>query len=178
MNVIIFQKLDRDFIYKDAFYNFNRYQIVKRCWRKQNNQWILVDNPFIEDWGTDEKRNIISELVSCISNNGMVWGAICDDKIIGFASVSAIFFGENSDYVEMPVIQVSAEYRHQGVGRKLFELICNNARLIGARKIYISAHSSEESQAFYRAIGCVDAVEINTTIAENEPFDCQMEYVL
>ena len=178
MNAIIFQKLDTDFLRKDALDNFNRYQIIKRCWRKQGEEWVLTDNPFIEDWDTDQKRNVVSELTSCISNNGVVLGAICDNKIIGFASVSPALFGKNSEYIELPLIQVSAEYRHKGIGRKLFELIADNARLLGAKKIYISAHSSEESQAFYRSVGCVDAVEINKTIAENEPFDCQMEYVL
>lgn len=50
--------------------------------------------------------------------------------------------------------------------------------MIGAEKIYISSHSSKESQAAYRSLGCVDAVKINKEIAENEPFDIQMEYCL
>ena len=44
--------------------------------------------------------------------------------------------------------------------------------------LYISAHPSKESQAAYRSLGCVEAEEINKAIAENEPFDIQMEYVL
>lgn len=51
-------------------------------------------------------------------------------------------------------------------------------RSMGAGKIYISAHASEDSQAFYKAVGCVEAKEINQAIAENEPYDCQMEYVI
>ncbi|MCC5464644.1 hypothetical protein [Pelosinus baikalensis] len=39
---------------------------------------------------------------------------------------------------------------------------------MGARKIYISAHSSEESQAFYKVIGCVEAVEINKQLLDAE----------
>lgn len=178
MNKIIFQKLDKELLHKDALDNFNRRQIVKRCWRKQNKEWILIDNPYIEDWDMEKKRNVTSELLSCISNNSVVYGAFSNNKIVGFASVSASFFGKCLDYVEMPIIQVSAEYRNRGIGRKLFELIVNHARLMGAKKIYISAHSSEESQAFYKKMDCVNAVEINITIAENEPFDCQMEYIL
>ena len=76
------------------------------------------------------------------------------------------------------MMQVSTEYRNKGIGKQLFKLIADSARQLGAKKIYISAHSSEESQAFYRAVGSVDAVEINQVIARNDPFDCQMEYVL
>ncbi len=38
--------------------------------------------------------------------------------------------------------------------------------------------SSKESQAAYRKFGCIEATEINQVIAENEPYDVQMEFVL
>ena len=44
--------------------------------------------------------------------------------------------------------------------------------------LYISAHSSKESQAAYRALGCSFAEEINEELAAVEPFDVQMEYRL
>lgn len=43
---------------------------------------------------------------------------------------------------------------------------------------HISAHSSKESQAAYKALGCVHAEEIIPWIADEEPFDGQLEYVL
>jgi hypothetical protein len=50
--------------------------------------------------------------------------------------------------------------------------------LAGAEKLYISAHSSKESQAAYRALGCTPAEEVNEGLAAAEPFDVQMEYRL
>ena len=52
------------------------------------------------------------------------------------------------------------------------------AKQSGADKMYISAHSSKESQAAYKALGCVHAIEINRKLAEEEPCDVQLEYVL
>ena len=52
------------------------------------------------------------------------------------------------------------------------------ARQLGADKLYISAHSSKESQAAYRALGCAPAEEVNEKLAAVEPFDVQMEYKL
>ena len=46
------------------------------------------------------------------------------------------------------------------------------------KKLYIFAHSSKESQAAYKALGCVPAEEIIPWIADEEPFDVQLEYVL
>lgn len=59
-----------------------------------------------------------------------------------------------------------------------FYQACEEARRLGADKLYISAHSSKESQATYKALGCVHAKEINPKLAEEEPCDVQLEYVL
>lgn len=45
-----------------------------------------------------------------------------------------------------------------------------------ADRLHISTHSSKESQAAYRALGCTHAEEINQSLAEKEPFDVQLEY--
>ena len=57
-------------------------------------------------------------------------------------------------------------------------MACEEARLLGADKLYISAHSSKESQAAYRAFGCTPAEEINANLVAEEPFDVQLEYRL
>lgn len=66
----------------------------------------------------------------------------------------------------------------QGIGRLLVSAICDAARVLGAEKLYISAHSSKESQAAYRALGCIHAQEIDAAHAAAEPCDVQMEFDL
>ena len=39
-------------------------------------------------------------------------------------------------------------------------MACEEARRLGADKLYISAHSSKESQAAYRALGCPNGIQI------------------
>lgn len=60
----------------------------------------------------------------------------------------------------------------------LFSLACDSAKQLGAKKMYISAHSSEESKAFYNAMGCVEALEYNHKLVDDEPCDCQLEFTL
>lgn len=48
----------------------------------------------------------------------------------------------------------------------------------GGQKLYISAHSAVESQAFYRKMGCVEAEEYDPAHTAAEPCDCQLEYLL
>jgi len=73
---------------------------------------------------------------------------------------------------------VSEDMRRGGIGKALFLAAAEWARKQGAKKLYISAHSAVESQAFYRAMGCVEAAEYHQKHVEAEPFDCQLEYVL
>ena len=75
-------------------------------------------------------------------------------------------------------MQVSYEYRHKGIGKNLFELCIKKAKEVGIEKIYISAHSSEETQNFYLSVGCVDTEEIDKELFEKEPFDRDMKYII
>ncbi len=64
------------------------------------------------------------------------------------------------------------------IGKKLFSIMCEEAKEKGAKKLYISAHSSEETQGFYKTLGCVEAKEYNSKLVAEEPCDCQLEYSL
>jgi N-acetylglutamate synthase-like GNAT family acetyltransferase len=68
--------------------------------------------------------------------------------------------------------------RDKGIGKVLFQMASNWAREKGAKKLYISANSSVETQGFYRSLGCVEAMEYNQAHVDREPYDCQLEYVL
>jgi N-acetylglutamate synthase-like GNAT family acetyltransferase len=85
-------------------------------------------------------------------------------------------FGTKKQYIQLENLHVSFNYRHRGIGKKLFELCIEKTKKIGIGKIYISANTSEETQKFYLSIGCKDAMEINRKLAEEEPYDRQMEY--
>ena len=162
----------------EIFSKFNRYHDVKRCWRKENGKWILKDIAFIEQWDDDKKAEKMKNLSHCISQGGVAIGSFVDSYLIGYANISEGLFGSNNEYVNMDNLHVSYELRNKGIGKTLFREICEEARKMGAKKLYISSQSSEETQAFYKSVGCVEAVEINSKLFEEEPFDCHLEYLL
>jgi len=98
--------------------------------------------------------------------------------LLGYITVGTEKIGTEKQYVQLVTFQISKPYRGMGVGRRLFEKAADVAKECGAKKLYISAHSSKESQAAYKALGCVYATEIIPAIADEEPFDVQLEYVL
>lgn len=175
---IIYQEINIDTINLDLFSNFNRYQEVKKCWRKEDGQWVIKDIAFIEQWGSNEFSYLVKCLTNTINTGGCVFGAFIDHKLVGFASIENKFFGSHKEYLQLSSIHTSYESRGLGIGKKLFYLICQKAIKLGAKKLYISAHSSQESQAFYKSVGCVEATEYNAKLVQEEPCDCQLEYNL
>jgi len=160
--------------------DFNRYQKVTRCWRFENDKFVLKDVPFTEHWNDDLKREVVAvDFTNCLKDGGVVWGVFDkDNKLIAFACLLANFFGSTGQYLQLSQFHVSCECRGKGVGKQLFGHVTQKAMNLGAKKLYISAHSSEETCNFYQNLGCVDAMEINKEIAELEPYDRQLEFLL
>ncbi|SKC81944.1 GNAT family N-acetyltransferase [Maledivibacter halophilus] len=178
MKTIDYKELKKTEIDITLFASFNRYQDVKKCWRKENGEWILKAIAFTEQWGSDEYEILVKCLQNTIKTGGTVFGAFYNDVLVGFASIENQFFGSQKEYLQLSSIHISYENRDMGIGKKLFSLACKKAKEIGAQKLYISTHSSEESQAFYKAMGCVEAMEYNDKLVAEEPCDCQLEYCL
>lgn len=177
LGTIIYRELKEIEIDESLFQNFNRYQEVKKCWRKENGKWILKDIPFTDQWGFEEYKILIKCLQNTIKTGGVVFGAF-NNVMVGFASLESQFFGSQNEYLQLSSIHTSYGNRGTGIGKKLFSFICEKAKDMGAQKLYISAHSSQESQSFYKAMGCIEAIEYNDKLVAEEPSDCQLEYRL
>jgi GNAT superfamily N-acetyltransferase len=156
--------------------HFIRRQEVKKTWRKINNEWVLIDNPFVADWDEDFRKQLIAEdFPQAINSGGAVFAAFYDGKLIAFFAVDGNLCGSLKQYAWLVLAHVSADFRHLGAGRKLFTLSAEFARTIGAKKMYISANSSEETQAFYRAVGCAETEEIIPELFEAEPVHLEFD---
>lgn len=175
---ISYRKLEEPQITSQLFQTFRRHQNVTHCWRKENGKWLLKDISFIEEWSDAEYSFLVKCLKNTACTGGYVFGAFEAERLVGFVSVENNLFGSKKQYVQLSCIHVSEESRGKGIGKELFFLACEAGRMLKAEKLYISAHSSKESQAFYHAVNCVESLEYNQEISQSEPYDCQLEKVL
>lgn len=173
-----YRKLFRDEISRELFRDFVRHQNVTKCWRREGDQWVIREAPFIDDWTEADYQTLVECLKNTLATEGFVYAAFCDDKLKGFVSVEAGPCGSAGTYLDLSSIHVSEDMRGKGIGKELFKAAKEWAREHGAFKLYISAHSAIESQAFYKAMGCVEAEEYHEQHVEREPYDCQLECVL
>ena len=161
-------------IRRELFSHFIRRQEVTGCWRKKDGVWQIQDDPFIDDWSEADYEELIRCLKHTCRAGGLVRGAWIRGQLKGFVSVEAEPLGSRGQYLDLSSLHVSLDARRLGIGRALFAAAAQWAFEKGAEKLYISAHSAVESQAFYRSMGCVEAEEYNPEHVQKEPFDCQM----
>ena len=119
MEEIQYKKLDADCFNTHSLDSFVRHQAVTECWREVDNKWVLVPNPFVENWTIEQCREVAGNIVQHMNQDQTGFGAFDGERIIGFATVSHDIFGETANYVELVCFQVSEDYRHQGIGKKL-----------------------------------------------------------
>ncbi|MGN0587526.1 MAG: GNAT family N-acetyltransferase [Oscillospiraceae bacterium] len=148
--------------------NYVRTQEVKRVYRRQGEDYILVDMPYVEDWTLEEKRQKAQDISS---KDYISYVALENGSVAGFIGLKKQLIGE---YMILDMMHVSASHRGHGLGRKLFELGKAEAAKAGARALYISACSSEETIAFYKAMGAFVTKDTIKQLADDEPYDLQM----
>lgn len=151
---------------------------MRECWRQRDGEWKLLPISYEEDWDLSQCRGLAAVILKRLEEGGFAYGAFLGDVLIGFALVRPGTFGSRGQYLDLEEFHVSEPFRGHGAGGALFRLAAEEARSKGARKLYISAHSAKETMAAYKKLGCVLAEEINAELAEKEPCDVQLEYVL
>lgn len=154
-------------------------QYIGRAWREIDGERQLIEINYQDsDWPNGYEHHY-NNLKDTILNGGSAIGTFdSNSKLVGFVTINREFFGEKYQYVLLDQLFITLEYRGKGIGKKLFELSADVARKWNADKIYICAGSAEETIAFYFAIGCKEAVEVNKEIYESDPRDYQLEFSL
>ena len=153
-------------------------QFVGRAWRDVNGVKRLVEINYQDPDFPNGFENHLDAIRKTITSGGSALGAWQGERLIGFCTVNTEFYGFKYKYVLLDQIFISLPNRSKGIGKQLFIRAAADAVKFGAEKLYICAGSSEETIAFYKALGCVEAIEINAELYEGDTRDIQLEYSL
>ena len=156
----------------------NPARFIKRAWKSVNGvkRWVKLD--WLDDDYPDGYDNHFNALRATFESGGFAIGAFDGEMLVGFVSINRNVFGNLSKYVLLDQMLVDNKYQGQGIGKELFRMSAEKAKEWGVDKFYICAGSSEDTLAFYKALGCVDAMEINQGLQEEDENDMQFEYDL
>ncbi len=175
---IEFRTVGREELTMELFGQVRRRQVVDGCLRREQGQWVVKSDPFVDQWSPGDYEILIQCLKNTLETGGVVFGAFSQGVLKGFASVEGKPVGSKGQYRDLTSLHVSEELRGAGIGRRLFEMAAAWAKDQGGEKLYISSHSAVETQRFYQAMGCVDAKEPLEEHVRREPWDRQLELVL
>ena len=109
-----YRALCLDEINPALFAGFIRRQVVTKCWRREENQWVIRDDPFIDDWSEADYAFLVQCLQNTLATGGVVLGAFADGALKGFASVEGAPLGEKQNYLDLSSLHVSEDKRPAG----------------------------------------------------------------
>ncbi|ONI44776.1 hypothetical protein AN640_05230, partial [Candidatus Epulonipiscium fishelsonii] len=155
MKEISFEKLESGNFNIYSLDQFNRYQETLVNLRLVNGSYIYVDEPFVETWNATQLREKAQNILNAIALGCIGFIAKYNKQVIGFAYLGHKILGSEKQYIDLIMFHVSNEFRNKGIGKRMFNLICDEARKLPVKKIYISSNSAKETQEAYRALGCI-----------------------
>lgn len=154
-------------------------QWIEKVWRKIDGQYQLVKIDYMEEGWPDGFEAYSDALKDTINSGGIAFGAFNGEgTLVGYVTLNHDFFGQTAKYLLLDSLFVSHTYRGLGIGKNLVKYCVTSAKAWGADKLYACAGSAEDTIAFYKSIGWVEAVEINKALAEEDERDIQLEYDL
>lgn len=170
------QKMNRDECSRIKEIDASQY--IKNAWREIDGERKLVKIDYFDpDWPNGFEEHL-ERLEKTIDEGGIVIGAYTSERLVGIASVNRSQFGSRNKYILLDQLFITKDHRNQGIGKRLFVEAAEIAKDWDATKLYICAGSAEETIAFYRAIGCSDAEEIDQKLYDDDPRDMHLEFDL
>ena len=174
MNICLLQRDEIPLIWQ-----IDRREVVEKIYYLNHGELALKPDYFdIQGWPPGEAELYTPMLLDCYDRGGMFWGVFEKNALVGVAILESRFIGSQRDTLQLKFLHVSRDCRKQGWGTRLFNIAVDKAKMLGAKKLYISATPSENTVNYYMRLGCVLATEIDPELFALEPEDIHLEYVI
>lgn len=96
-----YRSLQENEINRELFRDFIRRQVVTKCWRRKNGEWLIKDEPFIDDWTEQDYEVLIECLKRTVGTGGLIHGAFYEERLKGFVAVLPEIFGGENKYIDL-----------------------------------------------------------------------------
>ena len=169
------RKLERHEI-RDIW-SIDRAEVVDRVYYREGNELVLKsEHHDVKGWPPGEPERNGPILLDCFDHGSTFVGAFDGKTLIGVMVLESRFIGRERDQLQLKFLHVSRRHRGAGVGCTLFDMAVAEARVLGARRLYISATPSENTVRFYLGRGCRVTEDIDATLFALEPDDIHLEF--
>ena len=160
-------------------WTINRAEVIDNIYYLRDGELVLEPEHYeMQGWPPGEPEHYHPILENCFNRGGHFWGAFDGETLVGVAVLEEQLIGSKQDTLQLKFLHASSAYRKQGLGRRLFSIAAEQAKSMGAAKMYISSTPSENTVHFYFHLGCQLAEEIDSELFALEPEDIHLEYPL
>ncbi|QHT59589.1 GNAT family N-acetyltransferase [Paenibacillus lycopersici] len=125
-------------------------------------------------WPEEAIAEIQARFLYEIQHGGLALGAFDGDRLIGFGVLAHRFRGRALNRLQIDLMFVTRDYRRQGIGRRIFGRLRDEAKSRGAEYLYISSTETRSAVSFYKSNGSALAAEVDDELFAKEPHDIHM----
>ena len=171
---ITYRILERDEIRKLS--EIDRYEIIEEIYCFRDGKLVL-EKEYSEITDIPDISEVIEDYIEDYDDDGTFVGAFDGEKLAGLGGISGKLIGENKDTLQLSSLWVSNQYRKKGIGRQLVSMLKEEAKQLGAERLYVSAAPSKNTVNFYCGVG-FDLTTPIKMLFEDEPNDIHMDMKL
>jgi predicted N-acetyltransferase YhbS len=163
----------------ERVWDIDRAEVVEAVYYLEHGSLVLKPERWeMAGWPAGEAAQYRPLLLQAFDRGGWFYGLFDDDRLIGVAVLDGKRIGRRGDLLQLKFMHLSCAHRHEGLGRRLFELCAARAREAGVRGMYISATPSQHTVDFYLRLGCVLTSDPDAELMALEPEDIHLEFAL
>ncbi|HKJ24582.1 MAG TPA: GNAT family N-acetyltransferase [Myxococcota bacterium] len=159
----------------DLVWSIDRSEEVENVYRLEGAALVLVpERHDVRGWPPGEPEHYAPILLDGLDHGGTAWGAFDGGALVGAAVLERRFIGSEGDTLQLKFLHVGRGQRGTGLGLALFERAVERARALGARRLYVSSTTSENTVRFYLRRGFRPAREVDPDLHALEPEDVHL----
>lgn len=123
------------------------------------------------NWDEMELNQIKERFSFELRNGGIAIGAFAGELLAGFGVLGHKFMGPGLDQLQVDLMYVSRNFRKQGIGTTILQMISAEAKIKGANYLYISSTETGSAVSFYMRNGGKIAGIVDDDLFRKEPGD-------
>ena len=163
----------------EQLHQIDRTETIDRVYHVCDGKLCLKKEHWDEgEWSAEEKQRRIAGLQAGYDAGDILFGAFDGSTLVGLSVLDQCTLAQVPGRFNLAGLWVSQPYRGRGVGRRLVEWVMDKARELGAKTLYVSATSTENTVRFYMSFGFRLTDPVDRALFEIEPDDIHMEMTL
>ncbi|MBC6308314.1 GNAT family N-acetyltransferase [Listeria sp. FSL L7-1582] len=153
--------------------DIDRKEFVGEVYYVRNQMLHLVKEHYdIEGWLESELTIYVQRLESLFDRDGIIIGAYEENVLVGLVSLESYLIDGKT--MKLDMLYISHDYRAKGLGRRLIDIISQEATELGGKELYISATPVRNTVDFYLRLGAELANPPDIYLFELEPLDIHL----